>query len=161
MQNICQRFPLVGKQICNNLDDESLINFKEAGINNYWFLEQERFFWVRRIAAYHSVMGDLQEVWKRIVFRKPLVIIRELAATVHLFCQLMKNYYRNETLSAFGFVRRILRRWHPLYIACKCNHGPLHDYIIQQTGIQWPRCLEMVRIIDAQLSVTYTVRAPL
>ena len=118
LEDICLRFPLVGKQICNNLDDESLINFKEADRNNYWFLERERFFWVRRIRAYHSIMGDHQEFWNRIVFRNPLdPWIREFALTVHLFCQLMKNYYRNETLSGFGFVRRILRQYHPFYIA--------------------------------------------
>jgi hypothetical protein len=155
LEDICRRFPLVGKQICNNLDDESLINFKEAGINNYKFLEQERFFWVRRIGAYHSIMGDHQEVWNRIVFRNTLENIREFALTVHLFCQLMKNYYRNETLSGFGFVRRILRQYHPFYIAFKCDHGPFCGYIVQLTGIQWPTYLDMVRVNDAQILLRY------
>ena len=157
MENICQRFPLVGKQICNNLDDESLINFKEAGINNYWFLEHERFFWVRRIAAYHSIMGDFREVWNIIVqYGNPVWMIKEFALTVHLFCQLMKIYFQNETLSGFGFVRRILRQWHPFYITYKCQNAPFCTYIIQQTGIQEARYLEMVRIIDARLlSFTY------
>ena len=155
LEDICLRFPLVGKQICNNLDDESLINFKEAGINNYRFLEQERFFWVRRIAAYHSIMGDHQEDWNRIVFRNELEIIREFALTVHLFCQLMKSYYKNETLSGFGFVRRILRQYHPFYIAYKSGHEPLCVYIMQQTGIQWPTYVEMVRFFDLKISLTY------
>ena len=156
LEDICLRFPLVGKQICNNLDDESLINFKEADRNNYWFLERERFFWVRRIGAYHSIMGDHQEFWNRIVFRNPLdPWIREFALTVHLFCQLMKNYYRNETLSGFGFVRRILRQYHPFYIAFKCVHRQFCEYIIQLTGIQWPTYLEMVRIYYLKISLTY------
>ena len=155
LEDICQRFPSVGKQICNDLDDESLIKFKEAGINNYVFLEQERFFWVRRIGAYHSIMGDLQEVWNRIVLRTPVWMIKELALTVRLFCQLMKRYYENETLPAFGFVRRILRQTHPFYITYKCENAPLCTHIIQQTGIQWPQYVEMVRIIDAKILLLY------
>ena len=155
LEDICRRFPLVGKQICNNLDDESLINFKEADRNNYRFLEQERFFWVRNIRAYHSIMGDHREVWNRIVFRNPLETIREFALTVHRFCQLMKNHYRNETLCGFAFVRKILREYHPFYIAFICQHWPFCEYIIQLTGIQWPTYLQMVRFYDLKISLTY------
>ena len=155
LEDICRRFPLVGKKICNNLDDESLINFKEADGNNYRFLEQERFFWVRNIRAYHSIMGDHQGVWNRIVHRRPLLIVREIALTVHRFCQWMKNHYRNETLCGFAFVRRVLREYHPFYIAFKCVHRPFCEYIIQQTGIQWPTYLEMVRFYDFKISLTY------
>ena len=67
----------------------------------------------------------------------------------------MKNYYRNETLSGFGFVRRILRQYHPFYIAFKCDHGPFCGYIVQLTGIQWPTYLDMVRVNDAQILLRY------
>ena len=155
LEDICRRFPLVGKKICNNLDDESLVNFREADRNIHWFLEQERFFWVRNIRAYHSIMGDHQGVWNRIVHRRPLLIVREIALTVHRFCQWMKNHYRNETLCGFAFVRRILREYHPFYIAFKCVHRQFCEYIIQLTGIQWPTYLQMVRFYDLKISLTY------
>ena len=155
LEDIFQRFPLVCKQICNELDDESLINLKEASRNNDEFLEEERFFWVRRIGAFHGLMGDLQEVWKTIVLRTPVEIVKELVLTVQLFCQLMKRYYENETLSAFNFVQRLQRHYHPYFVCRKSNNENLCNHIIQRTGIERPRYEEMVRIIDAKISFAY------
>ena len=43
MEEVNQRFPLIAQKILSNVDNESLINFKEAGQNNAKFLEKERF----------------------------------------------------------------------------------------------------------------------
>ena len=43
MKEVSQRFPVIAQKILNHVDNETLINFKEAGRNNAAFLGKERF----------------------------------------------------------------------------------------------------------------------
>ena len=45
MDELCQRFPLMVEKILNRVNNETLINFKQAGRDNATFLENERFYW--------------------------------------------------------------------------------------------------------------------
>ena len=85
MDELCQRFPLMVQKILNHVDNETLINFKEAGRDNATFLENERFYWIRTIQRYNCLIGELQEVWMKVVRKSPKEIIKELAVTVHQF----------------------------------------------------------------------------
>ena len=79
MELLCQRFPLMAQKITSYVDYNTLINFKEAGRNNNEFLRKERFYWIRLIQRYSCLFGELQEVWKKVVNKTPIEIIKELA----------------------------------------------------------------------------------
>ena len=75
----------MAQKIMNHVDDQTLINFKEAGRTNGDFLGQERFYWLRIIQRYNCLIGELQEVWKKVVNKTPLEIMKEFAVAVHQF----------------------------------------------------------------------------
>ena len=100
MDELCQRFPLIVQKIMNHVDNETLINFNEAGRNNVAFLEKERFYWIRIIKRYNCLTGDLQEVWKKVIRKTPVEIVKELAVEVHRFYTTMSR----------------MLEWHPLLI---------------------------------------------
>ena len=146
MEKVCQRFALITKKILNNVDNESLINFKQAGRNNVAFLEKERFYWIRIIQCYNCLIGEFQEVWKKVVSKTPIEIIKELAVAVHQFSPILSKELHNETecscnetreirLSSLDFVKTVEKQWHPLFIAATSGSVYLCNHIIQKAGV--------------------------
>ena len=145
MDELCQRFPLMVQKILNHVDNETLINFKEAGRNNSAFMENERFYWIRIIQRYNCLIGELQEVWMKVVRKSPKEIIKELAVTVHqfpktIFKNLKSKYMPGRTIvSPLEFVQKLEKQWHPLFIGAACGSVNLCNHIIQKTDIKEPR----------------------
>ena len=89
---------MVAQKILNNVDDLALISFKEAGRNNAEFLGKERFYWTRIMKRYNCLIisiGDLQEVWTKVVGKTSVEIIKELAVAVHQLPLAMSRKCRN------------------------------------------------------------------
>ena len=133
------------QKILNHVDNETLINFKEAGRDNATFLENERFYWIRTIQRYNCLIGELQEVWMKVVRKSPKEIIKELAVTVHqfpktIFKNLKSKYMPGRTIvSPLEFVQKLEKQWHPLFIGAACGSVNLCNHIIQKTDIKEPR----------------------
>ena len=143
MDELCQRFPLMAQKIMNHVDDETLINFKEADRKNNEFLQKERFYWIRIIKRYSCLFGELQEVWKKVVSKTPIEIIKELAAAVHEFPQTMLRQHKVETIygtpmTLLEFVQKREKHWHPLVISAACGSVNLCNHIIQKVGVKNP-----------------------
>ena len=154
MENFCLRFPSLGKKVLNLVEDETLVNFKEASRKNNFFLENERFYWIRIINRYNCLIGELREVWREVVSRTPTELIKELAVSVFQFPQIMKMRYQNETLSPLEFIQKIGICWHPLIIVMTCGCTPdLCNHVVQRTGFNRPHLLW--RIYDAKISLRY------
>ena len=154
MENLCLRFPMLGKKILNLVENETLVNFKEASRNNNFFLENERFYWIRIINRYNCVIGELREVWREVVSRTPTELIKELAVAVFLFPHVMKTRYQNETLSPLEFIQKIGSMWHPLFIVTTCGcTTDLCNHVMQRTGFNRPQLL--LQIYSAKLSRRY------
>ena len=157
MEEICQRFPLIAQKILNHVDNETLINFNEAGRNNTAFMEKERFYWIRIIKRYNCLIGELQEVWKKVVNKTPVEIVKELAVAVHQFPQILKRHlhktggacetecFCNGTLlSPLDFTQRFEKQWHPLFIGATCGSTNLCNHIIEKAGdVRDPRLLNI------------------
>ena len=149
MEEVCQRFPLIAQKILNHVDNETLINFKEADRTNAAFLEKERFYWIKKIRTYNGLFGELQEVWKKVVRKTPLEVVKEIAIAVHQFPLLLyRMFHRNETkclankcvfngclLSPLDFAQRIEKEWHPLFIGATSGSANLCNHIIQKAGV--------------------------
>ena len=147
MDELSQRFPLMVQKIMNHVDSETLINFKEAGRNNATFLGKERFYWIRIIKRYNCLFGEFQEVWKKVVRKTPVRIIKELAVAVHQFPQTMLKYLEYETfpgepISPLDFALSIEKQWHPLFVGVACGSVNLCNNILQKTDTKKPRLLD-------------------
>ena len=143
MYELCQRFPLMAQKIMNRVDDETLISFKDAGRNNHEFLRKERFYWIRIIKRYSCLFGELQEIWKKVVRKTPIEIIKELAVAVHEFPQTMLRQHKLEMLyglpmTLLEFVQKREKQWHPLVISAACGSVNLCNHIIQKVGVKHP-----------------------
>ena len=147
MEVLCQRFPLLGQKIINHFNDETLINFKEAGRNNAEFLGKERFYWLRIIQKYNCLIGKLQEVWKKVVRKTPVKLIKELAVAVYQFPEAifrdLSREYKDRIVKSLGYsispldyVLKVEKQWHPLFIGAACGSVNLCSHIIQRVGVK-------------------------
>ena len=80
-------FPLISQIVLNNVDDKSLTNFRKTSRENSNFLENERFYWIRRIKRYFSNFEEFQESWKKVIKKTPVDFLKDLAIDVHSFFQ--------------------------------------------------------------------------
>ena len=158
MEELCQRFPSIAQKTMNNVDNKTLIDFKEASKITYDFLEKERFYWIRIIQKYKCLIGELKDVWVKVVKKTPAEIIKELAVAVHQFPQTM---FRAVALDKFpqtmfkfrgkfprkisgklicylSYVQSIEKYWHPLFIGAACGSVNLCNHIIQKTCVTDP-----------------------
>ena len=156
MEELCQRFPSIAQKIMNDVDDKTLINLKESSKITHYFLEKERFYWIRLIQRYNCLIGELRDVWEKVVKKTPAEIIKELAVAVHLFPQTMfravaldkfpQTMFRfsfryklrirtisGESISNLDYVQSIEKNWHPLFIGAACGSVNLCNHIIQKT----------------------------
>ena len=154
MEDFCLRFPSLSKKILNLVEDQTLVNFKEASRETNFFLETERFYWIRIINRHNCLIGELHDVWSEVVSRTPTELIKELALSVFQFPQMMKKRYQNETLSPLEFIQRIGNTFHPSFVVtfCGCTQN-LCNHVMQRTGFNRPHLLW--RIYDAKISLKY------
>jgi hypothetical protein len=158
MEELCQRFPSIAQKIMKDVDNKTLINFKEANKITYDFLEKERFYWIRIIQRYKCLIGKLQDVWEKVLKKTPAEIIKELAVAVHQFPQTMfravaldkfpQTMFRfrgfrirtfaGESISNLDYVQSIEKYWHPLFIGAACGSVNLCNHIIQKTCVTDP-----------------------
>ena len=150
MEEVCQRFPLISQKILNHVDNETLINFKKVSRNHADFLEKERFYWIRIIQRYNCLFGELHEVWKKVVSKTPVGIIKELAVTVDQFppklskiykrmCECMQYQVGQYSQCAcyetpLDYVQEIEKQWHPLFIGATSGSTNLCNHIIKKAG---------------------------
>ena len=173
MDELCQRFPVLVQKIMTHVDNETLINFKEAGRNNATFLEKERFYWIRIIQRYNCLYGELWingkmvsynrhfgEPWRKVVRKTPIEIIKELAVAVHQFPQAMFKYLGRQTLSGESIspldcILSHENEWHPLLVAATCGSVNLCNHIIQKVGTKDPRFLNQKLEVDETTPSVY------
>ena len=72
MEDLSMRVPLMIRFILKNLDDKTLVNFKESSREINYVLDQERFYWIRILNKYKGSFKEFQN-------------FGEIAATVVLF----------------------------------------------------------------------------
>ena len=82
MDVIQKRFPTVAVKILNNLDDQSLLKYRESDKDNCEFLGQERFYWIRLLKKYNRYLEANKESWKRALSKTPAGFIKKLAMAV-------------------------------------------------------------------------------
>ena len=84
MENCCKRFPVVGKMILSNLDNQSLVQSKKASRAISNSLENERFYYIRVIQNYEK-FNEFEESWKEVFHKTPVDVLKQLAVTIQKY----------------------------------------------------------------------------
>lgn len=124
MEEVLWRFYYIGRQICETLDNESLANCRQ--VNRTWskFIDDEKFFWIRKI-RFCSINSN--EPLEKILTGTNLDIVKKLAEVALKFCLLQgKEEYKIflELLFDQDIVYDLDKRksGHILYFAAMIGH---------------------------------------
>ena len=122
MENILARYPHLGKLVFNNMDNQSLINFKVASRDVSEFMENDRFFWIRILKRYGKNFVKFEESWKEVTKKTPVEKVKQLVLAVKTFFQ---AYPLIETLESNKIA--------PIHIAAEQNNVELCKFIYEKT----------------------------
>ena len=125
--DLFKRFPHIGESIFNKLDNQSLINCKEASQELSEHLEKERFFWIRILTNYSKHYDTFLDFWKMAVNRTSIEIVRHLAVATKTF------FTSPETtimISRNSSLTKIM--WSPIHVAAAFENLELIEHILQK-----------------------------
>ena len=111
MEELCYRFPVLGKLLLKNLDEQSLSNCQEASRVVNQFVIKERFFWIRIIQKYYKKLREFKRSWNVVIQRTPAGILKQLAIALHHFLKRMQSTYAAQR-SLFH-----VDQWSPFHVA--------------------------------------------
>ena len=97
MEDLCKRIPLICKIICEKLDDQSLVKFKDTSREIANTLKYDRFYWIRVLRSYNCLLGDFKGSWARVVKRTPAEFVKEIA-------MLINQLYMNSHFDHFPWI---------------------------------------------------------
>ena len=92
MEDICKRFPHLAKRIFDQVDDQSLNFCKQISEEVLEYLDKEKFFWIRIIKKYQRRLKDFPKLWKPVIEKTPVEIVKQIAIAVSQFFQLQHLY---------------------------------------------------------------------
>ena len=143
MENILARYPHLGKLVFNNMDNQSLINFKEASRDVSEFMENDRFFWIRILKRYGKNFVKFKESWKEVTKKTPVEKVKQLVLAVKTFFQV---YPLIETLESNQIA--------PIHIATEQNKIELCKFIYEKTTLKNPEAtLQLAITFDDKIDI--------
>ena len=99
---------MISRIITNNLDTQSLVNFKISNRTISKYLDEERFYWIRITKRYNQNFAIYSEQWKKVIEKTSVKTVKKLAS-------------------------RIKKKWRPLHIAAKMGLLSLCRHIVEKT----------------------------
>jgi hypothetical protein len=124
--DLFKRFPHIGESIFNNLDNQSLINCKEASQELSEFLEKERFFWLRILRNYSKHYDTFQDFWKMAVNRTSIQIVKHLAVAT-------KTCYPNQIIYQISYDSSLTKiMWSPIHVPAVFGNLQLIEHVLQK-----------------------------
>ena len=121
MEEFLARFPGIGREIFNQLDNKNLTQCKEVSRYQCEFLEDDRLLWTRMIEKYKANHVEFKDAWKLVVEKVPVEIVKELALAVEQFYTLRPHQ------------ARFNHQHSPHHIAAKRGSLSLCKFIAQKT----------------------------
>ena len=120
MEDFIERFPTVTENILNELDNQSLVNFKEVSTKLCAFLNNHKLFSIRIVKAHKGSLVKYIEQWNKAVHKAPTEIINQLSDAVQVF------FAEDDS--------RFEQQWYPIWIAAKSGNAQLCQHIIKKCG---------------------------
>ena len=125
MEELSNKFPALIPMILEKVDAESLVTFKKTSREMSELIDNERFYWLRILKKYNRNFEEFSKVWKMVIEKTPIEIIKKLALAV-------KKFMIKTTWSDFAWPRPE-RQWSPLHIAAECRDLILLKHVIART----------------------------
>ena len=137
MEDLCQRIPFVAVMIFRELNNQSLIKNKEASRELSQFMCNERFYWLRIIKIYNKNFFEYQVLWKKVLEKTPVNIIRQLAYAIRKFFMQKAHRCCSHRINAcpprFEEFTASLQ-WTPLHMIAYCGLFEMYKYAHGKTG---------------------------
>ena len=114
------RFPHIVRDIFKEVDNKSLTNCRNVSRACCDFIDDEKFYWVRKIQNYVS-MKNFMNQWRKVLRNTPTENIKKIFVTTKQFVEYDLTYYR------------YIVQWSPLHIAAAQGHLELCKYIVEKT----------------------------
>ena len=134
LSSVLKRFPHLGVEIFNNLDNKNLTKCKEVSRYQRKFLEEKKLLWTRMIEKYivnHQRRLDVfKEDWNLMMKKVPVKIVKELALAVEQFYTLRQTQHGAQL--SFYFQHS------PHHIAAESGSLSLYKFIAQKTKVLNP-----------------------
>ena len=131
MENLRNRFPTLITKMLENVDNESLVTFKETNRGMNGFIVEERFYWIRILRIYKDNFVEFCESWKMVIRKNPVKIVKEIAMAVLEFVRAQMPEGRTGT-------PRTTWQWAPLHIAAQHGNLRIFQYIFHKTNKAYP-----------------------
>ena len=118
MEVLCLRFPGVCDIVLSHLDNQSLMKCKISSRELCHYLQDnERCIFKRILKKYTSGQKGFSQCWKRVIYRAPIDILKQLATAVIQF-------------SKWGILHKSKKiDWSPLRIAAEQGFMPLVKHV--------------------------------
>ena len=113
------RFPHIVQDVFKELDNKSLTNCRNVSRVCCDFIDDEKFYWVRKIQNYVSMKNFLKQ-WQKVLRNTPIENVNKIFVIVKQFVE-------------YDLKRKKLQ-WSPHYIAAAQGHLEFWKYIIERTN---------------------------
>ena len=118
------RFPHLVQDVFEELDNKSLTNCRNVSRACCDFIDNEKFYWVRKIQDYVTMKNFLQQ-WQKVLKNTSTENVKKIFVTVKQFVEY--DLYRKK------------QQWSPLHIAAAQGHLEFCKYIIEKTNNPNPK----------------------
>ena len=129
MEDLCRKVPLICKNIINELDNQSFVNFRDASRKININLRNERFYWIRVLSIYGCLIGDFKDSWASVVKRTPPEFVKELVMVTKTF---WKENLLEKIILTQSFIKPTFLA--PHHIAAGCGHLEFYKHFVERTG---------------------------
>ena len=133
MEELCQKFPHLAEGIFNSLDNQSFVNCLIASKSVVSFVEQQKFFQIRKITENIEKFHTLGETWKSIFKKANTEILSDLALAVRKSFELRKNPWKNAKLRYIESVDKFGKDATPLHVTAAYGNLKLFKLIMDLT----------------------------
>ena len=124
MEEFIARFPVIGQEIFNQLDNQTLTKCKEVSRDLNQFLEDDRLVWTRIIKKYNASHVEFKDAWNLVVNKVPVELVKDLAIASDSFYSSLSHM--------------VAYQLSPHHIAAYAGHLSLLNFIVQKTGLLNP-----------------------
>jgi ankyrin repeat protein len=127
MEEFSNRFPALIPMILKNVDDQSLVKFKETSREMSEIIVNERFYWIRILKKYNQNFEEFSNAWKLVIEKTSVAMVQKLALDVQKFFSYTYNGKRHDNRG------RLEKQWSPLHIAAVTRDLDLLKHIVVKT----------------------------
>ena len=149
MEEIVLRFPVIAKQIFEQLDNQDLIKFREVDKPFCSSIDQNRLIWNRMIKKYIKDDNKFRKSWKLVMEKVPVKILEDLAMTTKKFGteyeegSINQGCLKQEGRTPPQILPPLLlfapENCAPQHIVAICGNLTLYKFITNKTGEMNPK----------------------